>query len=236
MFAETFISCGGIEMLLFLLKKEAEAGDGMIYESSSSSDTAYQEKNENVHIIGVTCTEGKQVGHLRHSGSQCQVDSIIADKIDADEAKHIGLKTSENDQGSSKRLLGNDNKKMSSAREAFTGRTIGGISFSISAESARNNFYNVDNGDGIMVGIISLVGALVAGGQLKFSTVTTSTSMPSLYSGSGHSEESNQASTVNNSFLLFALQKTFQAAPQRLMTDSVYAAFLGAVVCSDGSL
>jgi hypothetical protein len=27
---ETFISCGGIEMLLFLLKKEAEAGDGTV--------------------------------------------------------------------------------------------------------------------------------------------------------------------------------------------------------------
>lgn len=230
MFAETFISCGGIEMLLFLLKKEAEAGDGMVYESSSSSDTANQAKNDNVQINGVTSTEGKQDGHLHRSGSQCQVDSIIADKIEADESKHIGLKTSENDQGSSKRLLGNDSKKMSSAREAFTGRTIGGISFSISAESARNNFYNVDNGDGIMVGIISLVGALVVGGQLKFSTATTSTSMPSLYSGSGQSEESNHASTVNNYFLLFALQKTFQAAPQRLMTDTVYAAFLGAVM------
>jgi hypothetical protein len=30
MFAETFISCGGIEMLLFLLKEEAEAGDGTV--------------------------------------------------------------------------------------------------------------------------------------------------------------------------------------------------------------
>ena len=47
-----------------------------------------------------------------------------------------------------------------------------------------------------MVGIISLVGALVAGGQLKFSSVTVFNSMPSLYSGSGQSEESNHASTL----------------------------------------
>jgi hypothetical protein len=47
-----------------------------------------------------------------------------------------------------------------------------------------------------MVGIISLVGALVAGGQLKFSSVTASTSVPSLYSGSGQPEESNHASTL----------------------------------------
>lgn len=226
MFAEIFISCGGIEMLLFLLKKEAEAGDGTVYESSSSSDTANQERKENDQMVGITCTEGKQDGHLSRSGSQCPVDSL-----EADESKHIGVKSSENDQGSSKILLGNDRKKMFSSREAFTGRTIGGISFSISAESARTNFYNVDNGDGIMVGIISLVGALVAGGQLKFSSVTASTStMPSLNSGSGQPEESNHASTVHNSFLLFALQKTFQAAPQRLMTDTVYASLLGAVM------
>jgi hypothetical protein len=34
MFAETFISCGGIEMLLFLLKKEAEAGDGTVLQQT----------------------------------------------------------------------------------------------------------------------------------------------------------------------------------------------------------
>jgi len=37
---------------------------------------------------------------------------------------------------SSKGLLGNDSKKISSVREAFTGRTIGEIRFSISSESA----------------------------------------------------------------------------------------------------
>jgi hypothetical protein len=31
-------------------------------------------------------------------------------------------------------------------------------------------------------------------------------------------EESNHASTINNSFLLFALQKTFQAAIRRIET------------------
>jgi hypothetical protein len=46
MFAETLISYGGIKMLLFLLKKEAETGDGTVYESSSSSDTANHERNE----------------------------------------------------------------------------------------------------------------------------------------------------------------------------------------------
>ena len=50
MFTEILLSYGGIKMLLFLLKKEAETGDGTVYESSSSSDTANQERNENDRI------------------------------------------------------------------------------------------------------------------------------------------------------------------------------------------
>jgi hypothetical protein len=46
MFTEILLSYGGIKMLLFLLKKEAETGDGTVYESSSSSDTANHERNE----------------------------------------------------------------------------------------------------------------------------------------------------------------------------------------------
>ncbi|XP_057852146.2 BEACH domain-containing protein C2 isoform X2 [Cryptomeria japonica] len=235
MFAETFIYCGGIEMLLALLQKEAVAGEGTVLECSRKKNMRNIERKQSDHMGGILTVEGKQDGYLSRSNSECTKENIINDQVE-DELKQIGVKSSGSDQSSTKAIGSADSQKMSSAKESFTGRSVGGISFSITADSARNNFNNVDSGDGVVVGIVSLLGALVAGGQLKFSSSTTSVApLPGVHSGSTLSDEINYSSSASNSLLLFALQKAFQAAPQRLMTNTVYAALLGAVINTSSS-
>ncbi|KAH9311229.1 hypothetical protein KI387_026264, partial [Taxus chinensis] len=235
MFAETFIYCGGIEMLLALLQKEAVAGEGTILECWSEIDMRNMERRGSDHMGATASMERKQDGHLSRTNSECPVDNIIDDQVE-DELKQIGLKTNGSDQSSSEAISRIGSHKASSTKESFTGRNLGGISFSITADSARNNFNNVDSGDGIVVDIVSLLGALVAGGQLKFSRSTISAApLPSVHSGGSLPEENNHSSSVSNSLLLFSLQKAFQAAPRRLMTDTVYAALLGAVINTSSS-
>ena len=108
-------------------------------------------------------------------------------------------------------------------------KNLGGISLSISADNARNNVYNVDNNDGIVVGIIGLLGALVASGCLKFGSRVSSEMTSSLFGGALN-DAGGSMFEDKISLLFFALQKAFQAAPNRLMTSNVYTALLGASV------
>ncbi|TYG44396.1 hypothetical protein ES288_D11G094900v1 [Gossypium darwinii] len=100
---------------------------------------------------------------------------------------------------------------------------------SISADNARNNVYNVDNDDGIVVGIIGLLGALVAYGHLKFGSRVSSEMTSNLFGGALN-DAAGSMFEDKVSILLFALQKAFQAAPNRLMTSNVYTALLGASI------
>ncbi|CAA6655614.1 unnamed protein product [Spirodela intermedia] len=107
-------------------------------------------------------------------------------------------------------------------------KSLGGVNFSISAQSTRNSLYSVDNGDGIVVGVISLLGALVTSGRLKFGS-----SIPKASSNNSNIVLTEDGSTMFSdkiSLLLFALQKAFQAAPQRLMTTNVYTSLLSATI------
>ncbi|CAI9278052.1 unnamed protein product [Lactuca saligna] len=112
-----------------------------------------------------------------------------------------------------------------SASESQLIKNLGGISFSINAENARTNIYNIDKGDGIVVAIIGLFGALVSSGYLKFGSHA-----PTDLSGNLHSLLEGAGSMFDDkvSLLHFALQKTLQAAPNRLMTGNVYTALLSA--------
>ena len=105
-------------------------------------------------------------------------------------------------------------------------KNLGGISISISADSARKNVYNVDKSDGIVVGIVGLLGALVASGHLRFDKSDTTSNLlgVGLHDGGGTMFDDKV------SFLFYALEKAFQAAPNRLMTDDVYTALLTASV------
>ncbi|XP_024526779.1 BEACH domain-containing protein C2 [Selaginella moellendorffii] len=103
-------------------------------------------------------------------------------------------------------------------------KNVGGITLSISADAARNNFRNVDKGDGMMLGIVGLLGALLVGGHLKSTIGNT-------VAGSGAVESPGLAS-----WLLYALQRAFQVAPKRLLTRNVYSAVLSVVVRSEGGM
>ena len=96
---------------------------------------------------------------------------------------------------------------------------------SISADNARNNAYNIDKSDCIVVGIIKLLGILVKSGYLKFNFNAPSPDVPGIAGLAGGSMFDDKVS-----LLLFALQKAFQAAPRRLMTSNVYKALLAASV------
>ncbi|KAL6322549.1 hypothetical protein AAG906_009857 [Vitis piasezkii] len=105
----------------------------------------------------------------------------------------------------------------------------GWYKFSISADNARNNVYNVDKSDGIVVGIIGLLGALVSSGHLKFGSSTPADMTSNIVVNELH-EGGGTMFNDKISLLLFALQKAFQAAPNRLMTSNVYTALLGASI------
>ncbi|GER41457.1 WD-40 repeat family protein / beige-related [Striga asiatica] len=208
-FAEAFISCGGIETLLVLLQRETKAGD--------TDDSEFLPEHD---------------------------ESLTSTKLDADISEGVSAKPGHDDGFSLERkdlnLYENASEsvnfripsksnmeRMSSITENPFLRNLGGISYSINAENARNNVYNVDKSDGIVLGIINLLGALVVSGHLKFDApapVEMTNNLLGLLEGGGTMFDDKV------SLLLFGLQKAFQAAPNRLMTSSVYTALLAASI------
>ncbi|KAK3036099.1 hypothetical protein RJ639_031680 [Escallonia herrerae] len=215
-FAEAFISCGGIETLLVLLQREAKAGDH--YNAHASI-----ENNESSSIEGSPLNNSMGVLEASHG-----------DDIGSGEEKELlphekDLESESLNDGDSPFAVptGSSIERTVSAAENPFNKNLGGISFSISADNARNNVYNVDNGDGIVVGIIGLLGALVISGHLKFGSQASSATGShniGLLEGGGTMFDDKV------SLLLFSLQKAFQAAPNRLLTSNVYTVLLGASI------
>ncbi|PWA45076.1 BEACH domain-containing protein [Artemisia annua] len=199
-FSEAFISCGGIETLLVLLQREAKAGDYDIPDLSVNSDEA------------MTATGSKAEGgeNLENSNSD-HVVSLDKNEMSSNEPE---IRTIMNTIGS-----------RASVSESQFKKILGGINFSISADNVRNNAHNVDKSDGIVVAIIGLFGALVNSGHLKSGSNAPpdlTRNIHGLLEGGGSMFEDKV------SLLRFALQKAFQAAPNRLMTGNAYMALLGA--------
>ncbi|XP_075518514.1 BEACH domain-containing protein C2-like [Primulina tabacum] len=208
-FAEAFTSFGGIETLLVLLQREAKAGDHAAAEYSNKQGESLSSSKTDTDI-----TEGiSENGEHGYAGYMEQKDSTLHEN-DSELECFSGPTVS-------------NIERMSSISENPFTRNLGGISFSISAENARNNVYNDDKSDGIVLGIINLIGALVIAGHLKFDAPAppnVSKNIVGLLEGGG---------TMFNdkvSLLLFGLQKAFQAAPHRLMTNSAYTALLAASI------
>ncbi|KAF6160294.1 hypothetical protein GIB67_019063 [Kingdonia uniflora] len=211
-FAESFISCGGIETLLVLLQREAKAGDHTIIENSSIDN------GEDKLVINN--------GEDKTLDSDRVPDVAQGEALDSSNDKDLVSREQVSESFSTRTSI----ERATSTSEHILLKNLGGISFSISADSARNNVYNVDNDDGVVVRIISLLGALVTSGHLKFGTnapliMTNSITGNGLHNGGGGTMFDDKLS-----LLLFALQKAFQAAPQRLMTSNVYMALLGASI------
>ncbi|MBA0769276.1 hypothetical protein Gotri_018023 [Gossypium trilobum] len=209
-FAQAFMGSGGIETLLVLLQREAKAGDHHIPETSTKTEESLAVERSEPELD--TCVpEGSQ-----DEGSLKEKDQISQKR---DFHGISGLVAS-----SSLKV-----ERVSSVSENAFMKNLGGISLSISADNARNNVYNVDNDDGIVVGIIGLLGALVAYGHLKFGSCVSSEMTSNLFGGALN-DAAGSMFEDKVSILLFALQKAFQAAPNRLMTSNVYTALLGASI------
>lgn len=207
-FAEAFISCGGIETLLVLLQRETKAGDSDAPELLAEQDEALYLAKTDVDI-----SEGgsAKIGH----GGSFERQDLSLHEIAPEPENLRGRRVS-------------DIERMSSISENRFTRNLGGISYSISAENARNNVYNVEKSDGIIVGIINLLGALVISGHLKFDAPPPLDVTNNLL---GLLEVGGTMFDDKVSLLLFGLQKAFQAAPNRLMTRNVYTSLLAASVC-----
>lgn len=204
-FADSFISCGGIETLLVLLQREAKAGNQFI-----SDNAIVNGANVSVQVSGLPiCRDqaGRELEPISRRESTFHKEGSQLQSFDSV-----------------------DKGKIPSSENALL-KKVGGISFSLTADCARNDVYNVDNGDGIVVGIINLLGALVRSGQLKFSSNSESSLLHSSFLGNGLHDDGSTMFSDRVSLLFFALQKAFQAASQRLMTGNVYMAFMGATVC-----
>ncbi|XXG77782.1 hypothetical protein AAC387_Pa08g1869 [Persea americana] len=203
-FADSFISCGGIETLLVLLQREAKAGNQFI-----SDNAIVNGANVSVQVSGLPICRDQAVGELEPISKR---------------------ESTFHKEGSQLRSFDSvDKGKIPSSENALL-KKVGGISFSLTADCARNDVYNVDNGDGIVVGIINLLGALVRSGQLKFSSNSESSHLHSSFLGNGLHDDGSTMFSDRVSLLFFALQKAFQAASQRLMTGNVYMAFMGATM------
>ncbi|XP_050237653.1 BEACH domain-containing protein C2 isoform X2 [Mercurialis annua] len=211
-FAEAFVTCGGIETLLVLLQREVKAGDHSIPESGAKSNDSLSFEESELDD-GNEIPENNQNNEVENFASyEKNCESEPSDAVGSPDASSARVKF----------------ERMSSVSENPFAKNVGGISLSISADNARNNVYNDDKSDGIVVAIIGLLGALVSSGHLKFGLCAPSDTNNFL----GGALQEGGGSMFNDkvSLLLFALQKAFQAAPIRLMTINVYTALLAASI------
>nr|XP_048321218.1 BEACH domain-containing protein C2 [Ziziphus jujuba var. spinosa] len=217
-FAEAFITCGGLETLLVLLQREAKAGDCSLPDSMTKSDKSLS-------------VQGPELDSDSGDAGKCQdEEEIHLEEKELSSNEKVGESQLSN-SGSSPVSVSSRMKieRMASISENAFVKDLGGISLSISADNARNNVYNVDKSDGIVLGIIGLIGALVSSGYLKVGSRAPSDATNNLL-GSGLHDGGGTMFEDKVSLLLFALHKAFQAAPNRLMTSNVYAALLGAAI------
>nr|XP_028964867.1 BEACH domain-containing protein C2-like isoform X3 [Malus domestica] len=220
MFAEAFIDSGGIETLLVLLQREAKAGDYTIPDSMTKED-------ENFSVQGPEPDSNTDVYEQVQDDEPSEGNELNL---------HEKIGESTPGRGSSPVAVSPDLKigRMTSAAESTFTKNLGGIALSIGADNARNNVYNIDKSDGVLVGIISLLGAVVASGYLKFGS-RASLDMANTVLGSALNDGGGTMFEDKVSLLLFALQKAIQAAPNRLLTSNVYTALLGASINASSS-
>ncbi|AQK73327.1 BEACH domain-containing protein C2 [Zea mays] len=204
-FAQSFISRGVVEALLVLLQREAKSGDSNILHSCNvSHDSASW--NESSKLTN------KDSKFKNASGeTNCQDHQIQS-------VQHYEPNSHETGVG-----LGSTSK-WSLLKGQFL-KNLGGMD----VPNISDNVQNIDNGDGVLVGIVRVLGALVASGHLTSTSPTVRPKLPSGFLTTSNGE-GNTMFEDRVSLLLFALQKAFQAAPRRLMTRNVYTALISSVI------
>jgi len=219
MFAQSFISGGGVEALLVLLQREAKAGNNHILDNPGATLS-----ESDVPSNGDSDTKATS-GEVYHQADEIELAEQHESIVHEEAAEH---EATNSNSASFKMLRANIGRNISNSENQLL-KNLGGINFSITADNVRNNVYNVDKGDGIVVGIIHILGALVASGHLKFASSVSNANFPGDLLTTVH-EEGNTMLEDRVSLLLFALQKAFQAAPRRLMTPNVYMALISAAI------
>nr|TKW40771.1 hypothetical protein SEVIR_1G267900v2 [Setaria viridis] len=209
MFAQSFISRGVVEALLVLLQREAKSGDSNIFHSSNVPQNA-------ASWNGSSNLTNKDLELKIANGEESCKDHQIQSVQHQEPTSH---ETGSGHESTSKWCL---------LKGQFL-NNLGGIDVPNISDNVQNSVYNIDGGDGVLVGIVHVLGALVASGHLTF---TSSTVRPKLPSGflTTCNGEGNTMFEDRVSLLLFALQKAFQAAPKRLMTRNVYRALISSVI------
>lgn len=259
-FAQSFIASGGAETLLFLLQREAKFGDNNVTENSSLNETSglettsmeggridYQvesteleeinsKKEDSRHDLSITENAQNKAFDLEKASNddgeiKKQLESPKkTEPIASIEGPGLESKSSFRVDDSTNAALRTNIERLTANSESQPSKSLSGITFSINAVNARNNAYNIDNDDGVVVGIIKLLGALVTSGHLKFGLNSATSTLPTKSVNSGLYEDDDLTSGDKIFLLLFALQKALEAAPSRLMTANVYTALLGATV------
>lgn len=230
-FAQAFISGGGVEALLVLLQREAKAGD------TNNLDTYSVHDGDSIPVVNPE-TKDDVAPDSRVESASKDADAAPDSKVKLHSKDADDLQDSKAESGSPEDGISSDDnmapvsssiERAVSTQESQLIKNLGGISFSITADNVRNNMYNIDDGDGIMIGIIHILGALVTSGHLKLATnIMPTVPQSSIITTSVPEDGSMFDDKV--ALLLFALQKALESGPRRLMTSNVYMALIAAAV------
>ncbi|KAF8768696.1 hypothetical protein HU200_007253 [Digitaria exilis] len=209
LFAQSFISRGVVEALLVLLQREAKSGDNHIFYS---------------------CKVQQNAASWNGSSKLTNKDLELKAASDEENSKDHQIQSVQHNEPTSHETgTGLESiSKWCLLKGQFL-KNLGGIDVLNISDNVQNSVYNIDNGDGVLVGIVHVLGALVASGHLTFTSSTVRPKLPSGFLTTSNGE-GNTMFEDRVSLLLFSLQKAFQSAPSRLMTRNVYRVFISSVI------
>ncbi|XP_062222527.1 BEACH domain-containing protein C2-like isoform X2 [Phragmites australis] len=214
MFAQSFISRGGVEALLVLLQREAKSDDNDIF---------------------CSCNVPRNAALWNRSSNSTNRDLDLKTSSSEANFKDHEIQSAEHQEPTSHEAGTQleSTSKWCLLKGQFL-KNLGSIDVPDISDNVQNNIYNVDNADGVLVGIVHVLGALFASGHLTFASPTARPKLPSSFLTASNGE-GNTMFEDRVSLLLFALQKAFQAAPRRLMTRNVYRALISSVIDASSS-
>ncbi|KAK8965183.1 hypothetical protein KSP40_PGU007303 [Platanthera guangdongensis] len=212
-YAQSFISCGGIDTLIFLLQRETQIKD----DDRLPVEPAF--------LVETTYEKGGNEENLEEQGTDFErVESFKQNKTDS-RKEHMECGLSKNGNGF-KYFLEKDTKSACTLDSQLS-NAIQSSNLSVNSGSIPIINLHSGNDDGITVGIIKLLGAILSSSYLKVGHNSSLSSLPNkIPTGGLYSVISSDKVAL----LLFAFQKALQAAPCRLMTTNTYMALLYAVI------
>ncbi|XP_020592790.1 BEACH domain-containing protein C2-like isoform X2 [Phalaenopsis equestris] len=222
-YARSFISCGGIEALIFLLQRETKIEDdgklpekssflyaGNLVEKAFSVESAIT-KDGSEESLEKTVIDYNKLHSFQQKGNDLHEESM-----------HCGL----SNNGNNIKCPLETNAKGSWTSESEISNAIGSNSLPLNSYSFVNS-HNIDGEDGIFVGIIKLFGAIISSSYLEVLQCYSLASLPDKTQSGGLG---SAISGDKISLLLFAFHKALQAAPFRLLTINTYKTLLSAVI------